>query len=248
MDPSQSVVASAIKPVVAQLSATVANPPVVVVQHPVVDAAVKASTPDFWAEPAFWSALPNIFWVVAISAAIIYFHEEIGCLFRALAMRIRDGSQLKIGGIEIAQSSGLVVHQGRFSKDEDSRIGVYHDEGERAKHRNALYDEARGTMLVHRIQRSPKEGQLYDIIIYIVPHKDSGLNGVVKVEYFLGHFWSDRVFPSSDRARGFPLVTSAYGPFMCTAKVKFNDGYEAVISRYIDFEMGQVAPKGSITG
>jgi hypothetical protein len=30
-------------------------------------------------------------------------------------------------------------------------------------------------------------------------------------------------------------------PFLCTAKINFNDGEHASVYRYIDFEMGNVA-------
>ena len=34
------------------------------------------------------------------------------------------------------------------------------------------------------------------------------------------------------------IATSAYGPFMCTAEIYFSDSHVAMVSRYIDFEMG----------
>jgi poly(A) polymerase Pap1 len=84
-------------------------------------------------------------------------------------------------------------------------------------------------------------------LIYVVPHKAS-LAGVAAVEYFLGSYWGNKVYPSHDRSRGFPIVTSAYGPFLCTAKIKFNDGTESLTSRYIDFEIGNVAPRCNDAG
>jgi len=86
-----------------------------------------------------------------------------------------------------------------------------------------------------------EDGQLYDILIYVIPHKSS-LAGVISVEYFFGTYWGNKIFPSHDRSRGFPIFTSAYGAFLCTAKVLFNDGTFVVISRYIDFEMGSCVP------
>ena len=51
------------------------------------------------------------------------------------------------------------------------------------------------------------------------------------------------IFTSIDRARGFPITTSAYGPFMCTAKLYFTDGEEVMLHRYVDFEMGAIGSK-----
>jgi hypothetical protein len=95
-------------------------------------------------------------------------------------------------------------------------------------------------MLVHRVVVSNKPDQLYDILIYLTPHPPSNatLVGVTKVEYYFGKSWGQSIFTSVDRARGFAISTSAYGPFMCTAEIHFSDGDVAIVARYIDFEMG----------
>ena len=97
-------------------------------------------------------------------------------------------------------------------------------------------------MLVHRLYRSREAGQLYDVVIYIVPHKEASLAGISRVEYFLGWYWGNKIFPSSDRSRGFAISTAAYGPMLCTAELFFNDGTSVILHRYIDFEMGVYAP------
>ncbi|KZT16110.1 hypothetical protein A1D30_11380 [Acidovorax sp. GW101-3H11] len=167
---------------------------------------------------------------------MVYFRGHISSLLKALVVRIKDGAVLKVGGLEIGSASGLVAIPGSFSK-EDSRVGVYQDDESRANQRHEIYKEARGVMLVHRLQKSSQDGQLYDILIYVIPHKTS-FTGLVTVEYFFGSFWGNKVYPSHDRSRGFPIVTSAYGSFLCTAKLIFNDGTSTIVYRYIDFEMG----------
>ncbi|MFX1424676.1 MAG: pYEATS domain-containing protein, partial [Promethearchaeota archaeon] len=66
------------------------------------------------------------------------------------------------------------------------------------------------------------------------------LTYVKKVEYYFGRHWGGKIFTSIDKAKGFPIATSAFGPFGCTAKVFFTDGHETILFRYIDFEMGQL--------
>lgn len=193
-----------------------------------------------------WAAVPSVIWALLILATLVYFRVELSQLVNALVLRIRDGAALKVAGLEIGGASGLVARPGGFS-NEDTRVGVREDDKDRALHRQSLYEAARGAMLVHRLQRSTADGQLYDILIYVIPHK-SMLSGVVSVEYFFGSYWGNKIYPSHDRSRGFPVVTSAYGPFLCTAKVIFNDGTSTVISRYIDFEMGNVAPYAPLAG
>jgi hypothetical protein len=84
---------------------------------------------------------------------------------------------------------------------------------------------------------------LYDIQLYVIPHKDATLANLSKVEYYFGRYWGNQIFTSVDRARGFPITTSAYGPFMCTANLCFSDGETIMINRYVDFEMGAIGAK-----
>ena len=86
-----------------------------------------------------------------------------------------------------------------------------------------------------------RKGEVYDILIYVVPAKRGSLSGVSKVEYYFGgRGWRNKIFTSNDRSRGFPVLTAAYGPFLCTARVTFNDDSDFILHRFIDFEMGNV--------
>jgi len=195
---------------------------------------------------AVWSAVPSVLWALIALGVLAYFRGHISDLLAALVVRVKDGSTLKVGGLEIGAASGLVATPGNFSK-EDSRVGVYQDDKSRESQRHGIYKEARGAMLVHRLQKSSQDGQLYDILIYVVPHKAS-FAGLVTVEYFFGSFWGNKVYPSHDRSRGFPVVTSAYGSFLCTAKLIFNDGTSSIVYRYIDFEMGNAVQRPPSAG
>lgn len=94
-------------------------------------------------------------------------------------------------------------------------------------------------MLVHKLFQSTEAGELYDILIYVVPTRKATLSGVSRVEYFFGGYgWQNRIFEAVDRSRGFPVLTAAYGPFLSTAEVFFTDGGSVMLHRYIDFEMG----------
>jgi hypothetical protein len=198
----------------------------------------KVADPKPFLDSAFWAAVPSLAWLIFAVAVLFWLRAEIRAALSSVVHRIRSGGQVKIGALEIGANSGLVAAPGDFSK-EDSRSGVYVDEsGDFAAERESFYSEGRKVMLVHRLQRSLEDGQLYDILIYVLPHRGSSLAGVTKVEYFFGSYWHNKVYPSSDRSRGFPVVTSAYGPFLATARVHFNDATTTTLSRYIDFEMG----------
>ena len=186
----------------------------------------------------FWSALPTILWVGLILLGFIMFRDQCRAFCVHLTRRLRSGAAVKLGAIELG---AIRVSQ----RPSDSRLPVPTSDAAamaRASERDKIYAEARGAMLVHRLFRSDNARQHYDILIYVIPHKDASFAQVTKVEYFLGHYWGNQVFTSSDRAHGFPLLTSAYGSFLCTAHVHFTSGEPARLSRYIDFEMGSYAP------
>ena len=185
-----------------------------------------------------WSALPSFLWVALIVAGFVIFRSQFTAMLTHLNRRLRAGAPVKLGTVEL----GAIRTSPRPLDSSVSAAPSSAAAVARQKERDGLYAEARGVMLVHQLFRSDTPGQHYDILIYVIPHKDSPLVQVTKVEYFLGHFWGNEVFTSTDRAHGFSLLTSAYGSFLCTAHVYFNDGTFCALDRYIDFEMGAYAP------
>jgi len=185
-----------------------------------------------------WNSLPTLIWAAALVLALLVFRRELQLFFQMLNRRIRLGASLKLGSVEIGQayvdpSQGTV--SGGFV-----RVARKDSDGRRHAERENYYQPNRLLMLVHRIVPSDQPRQLYDILIYLVPHptSDATLAGVKRVEYYFGKSWGQNIFASEDRAHGFAIATSAYGPFVCTAEIHFSDEHVAMVSRYIDFEMG----------
>jgi hypothetical protein len=113
--------------------------------------------------------------------------------------------------------------------------------------RVAVYRENRNIFLAHTIRLSQKTGQLYDIAIYLIPHRSNDpkhrrtdLSDIVEAEFFLGAYFDNKVFRVKNRGGVIGITTSAYGPFLCTCKVSFADGERLMLNRYIDFEMGNL--------
>jgi hypothetical protein len=109
---------------------------------------------------------------------------------------------------------------------------------EREEKRVAVYERNRGLFLVHRWQPSSTAGQIADIQIELRQHGEGPLTqGLVKcVEYHLGPRFARHTLVQSNREENFRLEVSAYGPFLCLARVVFDDGSEPVeLERYIDF-------------
>ncbi|MCZ7600870.1 MAG: hypothetical protein M5U09_28295 [Gammaproteobacteria bacterium] len=93
-----------------------------------------------------------------------------------------------------------------------------------------------------------KEGQEFDIFIYLIRHKSGDLSDVAKVEFFLGSYWGNEIIAGSRSGATLAIRTSAYAPFLCTCVVSFNDGGSCVLERYIDFEMGRALNNAGISG
>jgi hypothetical protein len=190
--------------------------------------------------PAAWTALPDLLWFALVVVLVFVLRKELRQILTEFAWRLRAGAAVKIASVELGP---LVVVPGGELSQREKVIGVRPDANHvRERERETYRERARDVMVVHRLYRSREERQLYDLVIYVVPHKDASLSGVSRVEYFLGSYWGNKIFPSSDRSRGFAIATAAYGPLLCTAEVFFNDGTSVILHRYIDFEMGSSAP------
>lgn len=183
------------------------------------------------------SAIPTFLWCLLICGTLISFRDELRSVLRMLIARLRVGGSVKLGSIEVG---AVIATPARIEKAEQSRT-ARSDDGRRQRERADYYDRARRVMLVHRLSPSTEEGQLYDILIYVVPAIQGSLASVAQVEYFFGAFgWKNQIFTAFDRSRGFPVLTAAYGPFLCTAEVTFTDGVSVMLHRFIDFEMGNL--------
>lgn len=109
---------------------------------------------------------------------------------------------------------------------------------EREARRVGIYERNRGLFLVHRWQPSQKEGQVADIQIELYQHGEGPLTrGTVReVHYHLGPKFTNRTIRKRNRRKNFRLEVSAYGPFLCLARVFFSDGSEPLdLERYVDF-------------
>jgi hypothetical protein len=184
----------------------------------------------------FWDALPALVWTTVGLVIVWRYRHDIGKLLGDIRFRLRSGAAVKVASFELGASyisPGPAVNLG-------GSFQTKVDDGRRREQRHQFKDPNRTIQLVHRIAPSSTPGQLYDILIYVVPQSDKmSLVQVQRVEYYFGPFWGDGIFTSIDRARSFSVTTSAYGPFYCTAEIHFNDGEgPATIGRYIDFEMG----------
>ncbi|NTU99495.1 hypothetical protein HGA64_05850 [Candidatus Falkowbacteria bacterium] len=104
--------------------------------------------------------------------------------------------------------------------------------------RNNIYESNRGLFIAHLLEQSNRQGQEYDIFIYLIRHKNMEFSDIDKAEFFFGHYWGNKIYVGSKVGELIGVKTSAYGPFLALCRVTFKDGSSVMINKYIDFEMG----------
>ena len=184
------------------------------------------------------SIIPTILVLVVFIVLLICFQKEIRQAASGLAWRVKSGAHVKVASFELGPT---YINPTKGEPLQSKLIEVKKDrEDTRYDERANYYVPNRDLFLVHTVSPSNDPDELYDIRIFIVPHKSATLTSVQRVEYYFGKYWHDRIFVATNRSTGFLVSTSAYGPFVCTAELHFSDGEVAMLSRYIDFEMGQI--------
>jgi hypothetical protein len=185
--------------------------------------------------------LPGLLWVALAIGLVLYFIRELKRLLWSVVLRLKSGSAVKLGPIELGALSAIPkalperVGESPFWKNKQ----VKKDNGTLGGLREWYASYSNYAMLVHRVFPSDKPDQEYDVLLYFVEREEGALLGVSKVEYYFGPYWGDYIYPSEDRLRGFPIKVSAFDRFICIAKLHFNDTKKtAIVFRYIDFEMG----------
>lgn len=181
---------------------------------------------------------PDLFWIAFWIGLFWIFRKYIVETLKALTGRLKHGAGIKIGSFEmdgLKVGAGGVLPNNHFIITPDS-------DGKRNAERQKIYDDLRQVMVVNKLFKSQKDGQIFDILLYVVPKRGYNLIQLIRVEYFFGKYWGNKIFTSQDRSNGFAIATSAYGPFLCTVRLHFNDGTSVDTYRYVDFEMGDSAP------
>ena len=191
--------------------------------------------------------IQTLLWCALIGVGIGLFHKQCRGILEAIRLRVQKGSSLKAGPVELGedlrQLQYVEPNAGARLSDNLARPASG-PEISWAERRNKIYDETRRVFLVHVIQPSSEPGQLYDVFIYLKRHKSSDFTDVSFAEFFFGHYWGNEVFREEPREGLIGVSTSAYGPFLCTCRVTFKDGYSVDLHRYVDFEMGRVFDQG----
>lgn len=197
----------------------------------------------------FWDVLSAMAWPAAIAALFVFYRPNLTRLIDAFTAKFERAADIKLGSIELKgarldpspNAPEVAIDGNAYSREKAS-------ETDRSK-RDKLYNSTRSLMLVHRIRPSAKQGQEFDISVFLVRKESEDnttarFNDVDFVEYYLGRWFGGKPHGSKFVVRtpdnGFAMTTSAYGSPLCVAKIHFHDGEVAETYRYLDFEMQAV--------
>ncbi|MCU7918903.1 MAG: hypothetical protein KZQ99_08450 [Candidatus Thiodiazotropha sp. (ex Dulcina madagascariensis)] len=178
--------------------------------------------------------LQTLAWIGLIIYGARKFSAQLEGLFGAIQKRVSSGSLFKVGPVELGEDLKAL------EKVNPSAAPKAAQEVDWSKERNGIYQENCGIFLAHVIEPSEEKGQIYDIFIYLVRHKSEFFDDLEYAEFFLGEYWGNKVYRETQKNGMIGITTSAYGPFLCTCRVKMRNGKEIRLNRYIDFEMGRV--------
>ncbi len=183
----------------------------------------------------------TIIWIGFIVVFFLIYKKTISEVIKTLILRIKKGSSIKAGPIEIGEELKGMQYANQTESSPEVKTGS--DGQQRENHRKKIYEKNKGLFLTHLIYPSIKSGQKFDIYIYLIRHKSDDLSDIDKAEFFFGHMWGNKVFSEKTRKGIIGISTSAYSPFLCTCLVRFKNGDEVQLDRYIDFEISKIYDK-----
>lgn len=183
----------------------------------------------------------TIFWIGFILSIILIFRKSLKLLINILIDRVKKGSSVKAGFIEIGEELKNMEYAKQVSIDAD--ISIDADGQEREEHRVKIYEKHKGLFITHLIYPSLMEDQRFEIFIYLIRHKLDNFSDIDKATFFFGHMWGNQVFTETIKNGMIGISTSAYKPFLCTCCVRFKNGDEIQLDRYIDLEIAKIYRK-----
>lgn len=188
-------------------------------------------------------------WPLVCLTLMLFFKEDLkkGCM--ALFLLLPRLSDAEIAGAKFKLSPPESV----LALPKVEQLGGQKLVGERPlvltkEGRASIYEKNRGVFLTHVFEPTIRDGR-YTVQIYLIGHRKyasdvkdasevNSLGAVKKVSFYLGDMWQDEVFSRTpDDGQPIGITLTAYGPFLCTCVVTFDDDCSIELYRYIDFEM-----------
>lgn len=184
-------------------------------------------------DAGIYDMMPEVLVVLFVVATAVWARKPLKSILDGFATRVKRGAAVRIGQFQIG-----ALRVSNTSLPQPKGIECHKDIGREAD-RNKVYARTRQTFIAVQLYPAEDPDQLYDVLMYVVRHK-ANLSEISHVEYYFGAAWGHGVYTSKDRIKGFPIVATAYGPFLCHARVHFSDGGQSDTWRYVDFDTGML--------
>lgn len=173
-------------------------------------------------------------WPILIGIVLVVMRRPLTSLAKALTLRVSEGAGFKTPWLEIET---VRVSREQGIKPPDGITAEKDAAGLLEKSLQQFDEKAHLVFLAHQLFSSSANKDILDVLLYPVPlPQNDWLRGVDSVGYYFGFNDSDDVFVSRNFGSKFAVAVSAFEPFTCSATVKFKDGREAQIHRFVDFE------------
>jgi hypothetical protein len=189
-------------------------------------------------------------WPTTVLVSAVLLRRQLSELPTALHARIKEGAGFKVGVLELppVPQNAPVSSLGEFPFENIDAGSNW----ERPKY--SRYGETRSIQLVYRLCKSSRDAKSFDIEIFIIPHATAStpefsgaLNNVERIYFYLGCAWGNKLLVVNNCFNGFALAVTSWGATLCVAQIVFTDGGRAILERYLDFEMGDVAPLNKVS-
>lgn len=192
-------------------------------------------------------------WISFWLALFLFSRRPLTNLVDSIRRRITSGA-----GLKVTVPSGLSVELRASNQDLPAvpPTGVRFDTRSEprslpdwARERQAIGRQQRGVHLAHTLAPSDAPGQIYDLYVYLVGWArdrfdlPNDLTDIARAEFYLGPAWRDEIILAESNGGRIGFRTSAYAPALCLCRVTFKDGHTTLVTRYLDFEMGQAVGK-----
>lgn len=188
-------------------------------------------------------------WIALISVILIVGRAKWGGILQAVEGRISQGDDMTLSG-----PLGLSAELRRETKGLPRLEPTDPDEPSAARPgddltalRQQMGADQRGVHLVHVVAPTEGSDRNFDVFTYLYGWKRKRFNlpedmsDISRAEFFLGPLFSpDRVTVANTGGTRIGFATTIHAPALCLCKITFKDGQEAVVSRYLDLESGDM--------
>jgi len=206
---------------------------------------------------AWAPVVQTLIWVAFLSTLLYAGRAQVSSIATALRDRVAAGAGIKATGpvglsLELTHENAQLTPVPPAGTQPSGGLDAARPEW--TEDRATLGKNQRSVHIAHTLAPSKIAGQEFDIYVYLVGWgRDrfglpTDLRDVAKAEFYMGPAFGDQVIDATMSLGKIGFRTSAYAPALCLCRLTFTDGATAILSRYLDFEMGNAVSRTAWEG